>query len=61
MGKIFDRLAHISLDSVPEIRHSAIHIFTNLVLHLSGDKNSWEDWKRILEDVFFNMSERIIL
>jgi hypothetical protein len=42
MGRIFTKLSWISIDSVPEIRHSAIHIFTNLLLHLNSENNRFD-------------------
>lgn len=37
LPKIFYKLSLISYDSIPEIRHSAIHIFSNLLLHLNSE------------------------
>ena len=61
MTRIFHKLSGIAMDPVPEIRHSAIHIFTNLLLHLNQDKNSYEDWRRIFESIYFDMIHRIVM
>ena len=35
LPEIFSKLSAIALDPIPEIRHSAIHIFSNLLIHLN--------------------------
>ena len=58
MPKIFYKLSIISLDSIPEIRHSAIHIFSNLLIHLNCE-NQYNEWKKILEDIFVELMHKI--
>ena len=36
LKEIFQKLSLIALDPIPEIRHSAIHIFSNLLIHLNS-------------------------
>ncbi|KAM3135820.1 hypothetical protein pb186bvf_012073 [Paramecium bursaria] len=61
LPKIFYKLSLISQDSVTEIRHSAIHIFTNLLLHFNADQqNLYIEWKRILEQIFFEMLQKVV-
>lgn len=40
--RIFHKLSVITMDPVPEIRNSAIHIFSNLLLFLNKEKNSFD-------------------
>ncbi|CAD8120795.1 unnamed protein product [Paramecium sonneborni] len=58
LKEIFQKLSLIALDPIPEIRHSAIHIFSNLLIHLNS-QNQYLEWKKILEEIFLELMHKI--
>ncbi|CAK87718.1 unnamed protein product (macronuclear) [Paramecium tetraurelia] len=58
LPEIFQKLSLIALDPIPEIRHSAIHIFSNLLIHLNC-QNLYSQWKKILENIFMKLMHNI--
>ncbi|CAD8096499.1 unnamed protein product [Paramecium primaurelia] len=59
LKEIFQKLSIIALDPIPEIRHSAIHIYSNLLIHLNS-QNQYLEWKKILEEIFLELMHKII-